>query len=259
VGARTDEAVAKLAEARRKGAQLSGLEPHEQPCTLEEAYAIQQALIAAWPDQVFGWKVGATSLEVQELFGISEPVYGPVFQNTIFESPATLSASHFAHRLLEAEFTFRFGKRLPARPAPYSRADLLDAVEAVIPSLEIVNPRFSSLVVGNIPQVVADFCANGGAIFGRPCVEWRSLDLNSHPVSLVIDGHERQKGSGSLALGDPVNVLEWLVNKFASTGMAIEAGQFVMTGTVTGLHAPSVGEEAIGRFGSLGEVVVTFT
>jgi len=66
---------------------LEGLGPDELPRTLEEGYDIQKAAIAGWPDRVAGWKVGATSLEIQTLFGISEPVYGPVFAKTVFESP----------------------------------------------------------------------------------------------------------------------------------------------------------------------------
>jgi 2-keto-4-pentenoate hydratase len=59
-------------------------------------------------------------------------------------------------------------------------------------------------------------------------------------------------------LGDPVNVLEWFANKLTGEGRSIEAGQFVMTGAMTGLHAPPVGQPATAQFGLLGEATVTF-
>ena len=124
---------------------LDTLAPNDQPRSLEEGYAIQQVVTAEWPDRIAGWKVGATSKEVQTLFEVTEPIYGPVFQSQVFQSPATLSARHFQHRLLESEFVFRFGKDMPSRPRPYTRSEIIDAVDALVPGIEIINPRFRSL------------------------------------------------------------------------------------------------------------------
>jgi 2-keto-4-pentenoate hydratase len=257
--ARIEKAVARLLDARHTSVQFAALAADEQPRSLDEAYAIQDGLIAAWPDRIAGWKVGATSLEIQKLFGITEPVYGPVFAKTVVQSPAAVPAAAFPHRLLESEFTFRFGQRVTPRAEPYTRADIMERVDAVIPSFEIVSPRFSSFTADNIPQLVADFCANGGAALGVPCVDWRTLDLAPMPVSLSIAGQERQKGTGQLVLGNPLNVLEWFANKLTRTGRTIEAGQFVMTGATTGLHALPVGEHAVAHFGSIGKIELRFT
>ncbi len=211
-----------------------------------------------WGDQVVGWKVGATSKEVQKLFDIGEPVYGPVFKRTVFRSPAALKAGAFQHLMLESEFAFTFRESLPARTRPYSRADVLSAVDTVSPAFEIISPRFQRLTVDHVPQLVADFCGNGGAVFGTPCKTWRAHDLPSHAVVLSIDGVKRQEGTGELVLGDPVNVLEWFVNALSLRGLAVMAGQFVMTGTMTGIHAPKPGETAAADFGDLGNVEVVF-
>jgi 2-keto-4-pentenoate hydratase len=124
--------------------------------------------------------------------------------------------------------------------------------------LEIISPRFKRLTVDHVPQLVADFCGNGAAVFGAPCKTWRDLDLASHAVALSIDGETRQEGTGALVLGDPVNVLEWFVNALRGRGLAVLAGQFVMTGTMTGLHAPKPGETAAADFGDLGRLEVVF-
>ena len=80
---RVDRAARTILEARRTGVLLDTLAPNDQPRSLEEGYAIQQAVRARWPDTIAGWKVGATSKEVQALLRISEPVYGPVFKNEV--------------------------------------------------------------------------------------------------------------------------------------------------------------------------------
>lgn len=55
---------------------------------LADAYHMQRVLKQGWGDGVAGWKAGATSREVQALLGINEPVFGPVFEQTVFASPA---------------------------------------------------------------------------------------------------------------------------------------------------------------------------
>ncbi len=45
------------------------------PATLAEAYAIQRAAIAAWPDRVAGWKVAAIAPQWRDAYP-GERVYG---------------------------------------------------------------------------------------------------------------------------------------------------------------------------------------
>jgi Terminase small subunit len=54
---RVDRAARTILEARRTGALIEMLPPNDQPRSLEEGYAIQQAAIAQWPDKIAGWKV----------------------------------------------------------------------------------------------------------------------------------------------------------------------------------------------------------
>jgi 2-keto-4-pentenoate hydratase len=248
----------RILDARRNVAKLDGLPEPLRPRSLEDGYRMQQAAAERWRDEIAGWKVGATSQEVQKLFGIGEPVYGPVFEKTVFRSPARLAAGAFQHLMLESEFAFTFRESLPARAAPYRREEVLAAVDAVCPAIEVISPRFKRLTVDHVPQLVADFCGNGAAVLGVPCRDWRSLDLVSHAVAISIDGVERQQGTGAVVLGDPVNVLVWFANALRMRGLAIRPGQFVMTGTMTGIHTPKPGETAAADFGDLGRVEVTF-
>lgn len=248
----------RILDARRNVAKLDGLPEPFRPRSLDDGYSMQEIAAERWGDEVAGWKVGATSQEVQRLFGIGEPVYGPVFRKTVFQSPARLESAAFQHLMLESEFAFFFRGSLPARAAPYRRDEVLAAVDAVCPAIEVISPRFKRLTVDHIPQLVADFCGNGAAVLGAPRRDWRSFDLVAHAVAVSIDGVERQKGTGAVVLGDPVNVLVWLVNALGMRGLAVLPGQFVMTGTMTGIHTPKPGERAVADFGDFGRVEVTF-
>lgn len=247
-----------IVEARRAVTKLAGLADACRPTSIADAYEMQRIAAELWGDELVGWKVGATSKEVQTLFGMPEPAYGPVFRQTVSASPARLNAGAFQHLLLEAEFAFTFRESLPPRPKAYARDEVLAAIDALVPAIEIISPRFKRLPADQAPLMVADFFGNGGAILGTPCQDWRDIDLAARTVSLSIDGVVRQSGTGAVVLGNPLHVVEWLVKTLGAHGRTIEKGQFVMTGTMTGLHAPKPGETAVANFGVLGKVEVVF-
>jgi 2-keto-4-pentenoate hydratase len=261
-GAMTEEGLLAGAErivaARGAVAKLDGLPDAERPRTIEDGYRMLRIATQRWADEPVGWKVGATSREVQAMFGIGEPVYGPIFKTTVHASPARLQANAFQHLLLEAEFTFSFRADLPLRTEPYARDGVLEAIDAVIPSIEVISPRFKRLSVDHTPQFIADFSGNAAAVMGTPCTDWRRLDFAAQGAAMIIGGVKRQEGTGAVTLGNPLNVLEWLVAAMATRGHAIRKGDLVMTGTMTGLHAPKPGEPAVADFGPLGKVEVVF-
>jgi len=253
-----DESVRQIVEARKTLTFLEDLPGARMPATVADAYRMQNAAVERWDDKVVGWKVGATAKQVQERFGISMPIYGPIFEKTVVQSPAVLLAQGFHHLIVESEFAFRFGENLPARSAPYSRSEIVAAVDVLAPAFEIVSPRFKMTVPGKILQAVADFGNNGGAVLGPFFDQWRELDLPSHAVKLFAGGTLRQEGKGAATLGDPVIVLEWFVNTFRAQGSSIARGAFVLTGTMTGLHTAEIGQQVTADFGNLGKVEITF-
>ena len=258
----TEEALRRGAErivaARAAVTKLDGLPGAERPRTLEDGYQMLRIATERWGDAPVGWKVGATSKEVQARFGIDEPVYGPLFKSTVHASPARLKAAAFQHLLLEAEFAFSFRDGLPLRAKRYDREEVIEAIEAVIPSIEIISPRFKRLSVDHTPQFVADFSGNAATVLGTPLRDWRGLDLAAQGAAMIVGGVKRQKGTGALTLGHPLNVLDWLVAAMRARGQEIRKGDLVMTGTMTGLHAPEPGEPAVADFGALGKVEIVF-
>jgi 2-keto-4-pentenoate hydratase len=247
-----------IAAARRARTMLPTLTGEGSPKSLDEGYAIQHLAVRLWDDVIAGWKVGATSHEIQELFRITECISGPVFRQSVYASPARLEAANFHHLMLESEFAFRFAHALMPRAVPYTRAEVLDAVDALMPAFEIVSPRFARLTVDNIPQMIADFCANGGVVLGTPLTAWKDRDLSAQEVRFSIAGKLRQTGTGASVIGDPINALVWMANALRRQGIALSAGQFILTGSTTGIHAPQRGESAVADFGEFGTVEVVF-
>ena len=66
------------------------------------------------------------------------------------------------------------------------------------------------------------------------------------------------KGSGAAVLGHPLNALEWLVNKLASHGRGLKAGEYITTGVTTDTYMASAGDLVRADFGPVGAVELTF-
>lgn len=254
-----DRAAQILNEARRTRALLQGLPDDVRPATLSEGYAIQDRVRATWGDSIAGWKTGATAAAVQARFGTDQPFSGPFYTKTVHASPASIPADAQHHRAIESEFAFRFGETLDARASGYSREDVVEALDALVPAIEIVGPRFTDLLFGRVPTAIADNGLNAAFVFGAPINDWRRYDLPAHAVTLRVNDAAVAEGTGANVLGDPIEALLWTVNHLSSRGITVEAGQIFSTGTATGIVFLQPGDTATADFGPLGQVSLTFS
>ncbi len=248
----------QLWEARRDGKVLERT-ALVSPGNAEEAYVVQAEAVRLSGLATRGFKVGSTSVEAQKKLGTTEPGSAPLLAPYVHESPARvlLVAGHNGE--LEGEIAFRLGRDLPPRAAPYARAEVVDAIEAVAGAIEVVGSRISGELAG-IGRFLstADFGVNIALVVGPWTTDWRGLDLKLLPVSMTIDGALCGHGTGARALGDPLAVMVWLANQQSARGRGLKAGEIVSTGTCTGLDAVSAGQRARAEFGVLGVVETTF-
>src|SRR5262245_24706724 len=248
----------RLWQARRTGGVVH---PDDviHPKTLQEAYAIQHDIAALCGAPVRGFKVGSTSVEAQRLLGTDEPGAGLLLAPYVYDSPARIAIAPAHTPAVEGEFAFRLDRDLPPRAARYEIDEVADAVAAVAGAIEVVGTRFAGGLAGKGRLLVtADCGANIAFVAGAWRTDWRSLNLKSHAVAVTINDVVRGTGTGERALGDPMNVLEWLANQQSAAGRGLKAGETVSTGTCTGLDAVLPGDRAEADFGDLGMVEISF-
>ena len=173
-----------LSEARNDGgvvtrAAADGL------TTIDEADAVQRDVAVRSMQPRVGWKVGATSDIAQRLFDIDGPALAPMFADHVFDSPAEVAIFTGQDISVECEFAFRFAHGLPPREAPYVREEVLDAVAAVMPAIEVVGCRFEGGFKDLGPlRLVAGMMAHAERVKGLEHEDWRGLDLKVHPARL---------------------------------------------------------------------------
>lgn len=253
-----DKAATTLLAARRGGYTIAVIPEDCRPASVDDGYLIQDEVARRLGERIVGWKIGCTAKDQQAFLKVDGPFAGRIFAYLSFDSPATVRGGQFHMRGIEGEFAFRLARDLPARAAPYSRAEVEDAVAAVHPTIEIVNTRYDDWLKVGAPSLVADNGAHGGFVLGPGATDWRGLDLPNHRVTMTIDGKEVSSGTGSAALGDPMNALVWLANDRARRGDGLKAGHVITTGTCCGLNKVGPVAEAVADHGSLGKVSVRF-
>jgi len=258
--AKVARVAAHIVEAHARRARFQRLRGELAPASLDEAYAIQDAVHrrfeeAGW-GPLGGHKIALTSRPIQELCNVDQPVAGGVFARTIHHSPATLSLGGFVHLGLEFEVGVRLGRDLPPSGAPYSRASVVDHIEACMPAFELIEDRGADYGDVDAVSILTDKCWCGGVVLGAPVTDWRALDLETAPVELVWNGEVVDRGVTGAAMGHPFEGLAWLANLLAARGRTMQAGEIVITGSALKTRFPKAGDEITYRIAGLGGTTV---
>lgn len=237
-----------LAEARRTRELIEALPPACQPATIDEAHAIQDELTAQLGETVAGWKVGS------KIDGTV--MQGAIHASRTFESPARIEAASMPLRGVEAEIAFVFDEALPPRAEAYAADEVAAAVTA-FPAIEIVDSRFLSYAETPLLHRAADCVSNGGFVRGPRRENWRDVDLAKLAVTLTVDGEPIVQRIGGHAAGDPILPAVDLVNQLR-LGRGVAAGQFMTTGTYTGLNFVGPDSAVVAAFSGFGAVSLRF-
>jgi 2-keto-4-pentenoate hydratase len=211
-----------------------------------------------WPSA--GWKIGAASEEIRRAESVPGPCPGRLNLNGVRESPAELPASLFInYRCSECEFAFRMGRDLEARETAYTESEVADAVECLLPALEIGDTVFDDWYGASGYQ--GSSMDNGGAaafVHGAPVRDWRGLDLPNARIDLSLNGTYMKLGYGRAAMGHPLTSLTWMANWLRARGQVLRVGELVSTGTCTGHFFAASGDHLDVDFGGTGKVSVTY-
>jgi 2-keto-4-pentenoate hydratase len=235
-----------LAKAWRTNIPLTGLPAASRPATLEEAFAIQDAVVAVLGEAIGGWKAGAL-----------RPARGPMCASRMHRSPARIPSNSLRLRAVEGEIAFLFNGDMPPRAEAYTRDEVASHIFACA-AIEIVDSRYANYDAADDLDRMADLFSSGAFVYGTPVENWATLDLSNPRVTLSFDGSIVLERAGGHATGDPLEACVTLVNGLRGS-WGVRAGQIVTTGSYTGVKVLPVGSTATMQFENLGSAEVTFT
>lgn len=243
--------------------RLDALPAAIRPQSRQEGYAAQAMLPTVASRKVLGWKIAATSAVGQAHINVSGPMAGRILSGQVLQVGDEVPSLGNWMRVAEPEIAFVMQSDIVARANAYTMEEVMQAVGALHPSLEIPNSRFTVFTAVGEAQLLADnACAHQFILGPRAPDSWRNIDLSQHAVHAQVTASNRstwkRDGTGAAVLGDPRIALTWLANELTSQGISLQAGQFVTTGTCMAPLEMNPGDTVEADFGVLGKVGLRF-
>ena len=258
------QAAAQLDHAERSREQVRQFSLEHPAITIEDAYAIQRAWVAQkikGGRKLVGHKIGLTSRAMQVSSNITEPDYGALLDDMLFEEGTDIPFERFIVPRVEVELAFILGK--PLKGPNCTIFDVLDATEWVIPALEIIDARIQQIdphtkATRKVFDTISDNAANAGVVMGGRAVRPTEIDLRKVPAVLYRNGVIEESGVSAAVLNHPAKGVAWLANQLAPYDVTLLPGQIILGGSFTRPVAASPGDTFHVDYDMLGSISCRF-
>ena len=237
---------------------LDPLSSRHPDITIEDAYAIQQRLIArrlGAGERVVGKKIGVTSQAVMNMLGVFQPDFGILLDGMVYNEGQPIEARTLIQPKAEGEIAFVLKKDLMGPGV--TAADVMAATEGVMACFEIVDSRIRDWKI-QIQDTVADNASCGVFVLGDRLVDPRDVDLATCGMVLEKNGEIVATGAGAAAMGHPANAVAWLANTLGRLGMGLKAGEVVLSGSLGIMVPVQAGDSLRVTIGGIGGCSVRF-
>lgn len=254
----------QLDQAEQTGQQMRQFSLQYPEMSMEDAYAIQKAWVAhkiAAGRKMVGHKIGLTSRAMQVSSNISEPDYGVLLDDMLFQEGTDLPMSRFIVPRVEVELAFILAK--PLSGPNCTIFDVLDATDYVVPAIEIIDARLHNVdpetgITRKVFDTISDNAANAGIVLGGRPIKPDALDLRRIPAILYRNGVIEESGVSAAVLNHPANGVAWLANKLHPHGITLQPGQIILGGSFTRPVAAQAGDTFHIDYDQLGSISFRF-
>ncbi len=248
----------ELAAAERSQGQIPLITGRFPDLTVEDSYRIQgvwRSRGEAAGRRVVGHKIGLTSRAMQQATGITEPDYGIIFSDMVYQSGARIEHAQFSGVRVEVELAFVLSE--PLSGPDCTMFDVLRATEYVVPALEILSSRIE-MEGRTIVDTIADNAAMGAMVLGGVPMKHDGVSLPWVGGVLYRNASIEETGLGAGVLGHPAHGVAWLANKLHQHGESLAAGEIILSGSFTRPMWVSPGDTVFADYGELGKVTCEF-
>ena len=209
--------------------------------SMADAFAVAdqaRSLRLARGERTLGYKIGFTNRSIWPLYGVHEPIWGPVWSTTTRQLDGAVveaSLAGLSQPRLEPEVVFGFS----ATPrGGMTEVELTGCLAWVAHGFEIVHTHYDAWRF-KAPDTVADFALHGRLFIGPqvPVNRFEKLgpELAALQVELLRNGEPVDRGTATVVLDGPLNALRLWVDSMAAQPQRwpILPGDVVTTGTIT--------------------------
>ena len=206
--------------------------------SLEEAYCAQDKLnylIKKKYNDKIGYKVGFTGETLQKRFNINTPAIGSIYKHMFLPNSSEISKD-FGHRtMIEPDILVV----IKSKNIMQAKTDLeiLENISSIHPFIEIPALRFKKgeKVNGNMlvaTNMLATYMIMAEGIKIEATNEGVRKLANINTIFLDKDNNIIQKANTSNLMGNPLNVVRWLVNYLNNNNLSLKKGDKISLGSV---------------------------
>jgi 2-keto-4-pentenoate hydratase len=252
-------AARSLRDAAHTGNFIAPLRETFPQITAADAYAIQRAntehRVREEGRRIVGCKIGLTAKAVQAQLGVDQPDFGMLFDDMGFGDAEAISMQGLHQPKIEAEVAFVLGRDLDMDNPGH--ADVIQAIDHVLPALEIVGSRVANWNIRFV-DTVADNASSSAYVLGSTPKKLSDVDLRLCGMVMTRRGEPVSSGAGAACLGNPLNAVVWLARTMAALGQPLRAGHLVLSGALGPMVALNAGDSFETRINGMGSVKAVF-
>jgi 2-oxopent-4-enoate/cis-2-oxohex-4-enoate hydratase len=226
--------------------------------TTADAYHVSRRLLErrlADGERVIGKKIGVTSNAVQKMLDVYTPDFGWLTDAMRFDEEAPIGRLLIQPRA-EAELAFVLARDL--KGPGITPGDVVAATDHVCACFEIVDSRIEGWKI-RYQDTVADNASSGVFVLGGDKASAKGFDFATCEVTVTKNGRPLSKGTGKEAMGSPLACIAWLANTLGEYGIALEAGEVVLSGSLVPLEPVVPGDVMRAEIPGVGAATVRFT
>ena len=244
-------------EARRLKRGLAAY-PGTPPSDMTGAYRIQDLAIALDARAVAGWKVGKIGPADTDILG-TDRLAGPIFAGTVLDigegtaTPPDMPVFADGFAAVEAEFLLHLAPGWNGQ-IPADDAEVRALLDGVHIGIEIASSPYAGINADGPLVTASDFGNNYGLIVGPALEDWQNIDFNSICVAVAIDGEVVGKATTATMLDGPLGAARFLLGNLVQRKIACDAGFWISSGAVTGVHQVLPGAQVTATFAPGGTV-----
>ena len=255
---------AELENAELTRQQVGHFSRRHPDMEISDSYAVQRAWMAIKKTKgrvPIGRKIGLTSRAMQRSSNITEPDYGLLLDDMLFEDGRDLPFDRFIEPRVEVELAFILNRRLEG--AAVTLFDVLGATDYVVPAIEIIDARIQRIdpetgQMRSVLDTISDNAANAGIVLGGRPVKPDALDLRWVGAIMHRNGSIEETGLAAAVLNHPANGVAWLARRLAPYGEGLDPGEIILAGSFTAPQHAGRGDSFHVDYGALGSISVRF-
>ncbi|MBH69067.1 MAG: hypothetical protein CMM58_11985 [Rhodospirillaceae bacterium] len=248
------QAAEALIVARSTNEALIEYPNKSEPTSVDDAFAIQDAVLEKTEAKIGAWKVGPATSSFPATCAV-------IPSDNVIRSPASLPNT-LRLKAVECEVAFRLSMDLPADRGPYTSDDVKASIATAMVAIEAVETRYNTWPVPDPIWALADSQSNEALIIGEETDFLDNVDIGGLRANFTID-NENIPASKGFPGGDPFSLIAWLAEHLSSRAPVIskrglKKGDIVTTGSWNGVDFARNNSTVTAEFENLGVAHLTY-